>query len=243
MPNDDAIINPQKGKNTPDLGPVVIMAATETDMGSLCSQLQFNRENCRKLFVSRLYMKSDNSKDIALTGPAVGAPYAVMVLETLIAWGARRVLFVGWCGAIADDLVVGNILLPTSAIIDEGTSRHYNSGELISRPSESLVTTMRKTMQKNATVFREGAIWTTDAVFRETREKVAAFRNRGALAVEMEMSALFTVARFRGVEMAGLLVVSDDLSELNWEPGFKDNRFKSGRKTMCQLVSKLCLTL
>lgn len=243
MPNDDAIINPQKGKSTPDLGPVVIMAATETDMGSLCSLLQFNRENCRKLFVSRLYKRFDNSKNIALAGPIVGAPYAVMVLETLIAWGARRILFVGWCGAIADHLGVGNILLPTSAIIDEGTSRHYNAGDPISRPSESLISEMRQLMQEHATEYREGAIWTTDAVFRETRDKVTAFRNRGALAVDMEMSALFTVARFRGVEMAGLLVVSDDLSGLKWQPGFKDNRFKSGRKTMCQLVSKICPTL
>jgi purine-nucleoside phosphorylase len=89
-------------------------------------------------------------------------------------------------------------------------------------------------------VFHAGAVWSTDGVYRETREKVETFQRAGVLAVEMEISALFSVARFRGVELGGILVVSDELSSFVWRPGFKDDRFIAGRHTACQMVKELC---
>lgn len=50
------------------------------------------------------------------------------------------------------------------------------------------------------------------------------------LAVEMECSALFTVARFRGVALAACLVVSDDLSGPAWRHGYNDRRFLETRQ-------------
>ena len=90
---------------------------------------------------------------------------------------------------------------------------------------------------------RLGTAWTTDAVFRETREEVTHHQRDGVLAVEMECSALFTVGGFRGIEVAALLVVSDDLSSLTWHPGFKDPRFIRGRELACNAIGKLCATL
>ena len=77
--------------------------------------------------------------------------------------------------------------------------------------------------------FHAGKVWTTDAPYRETEAKVREYGSQGILAVEMEMSALFTVARFRGVALAGLLVVSDELSNLTWRHGLRDNRFRRNR--------------
>lgn len=63
------------------------------------------------------------------------------------------------------------------------------------------------------------------------------------MAVEMECSALFTVGGFRGIDVAALLVVSDDLSSLTWRPGFKDPRFIRGREVACNVIGRLCSTL
>jgi len=78
--------------------------------------------------------------------------------------------------------------------------------------------------------FHSGKVWTTDAIYRETEAKVLAYGSQGMLAVEMEMSALFTVARFRGVALAGLLIVSDELFTLTWRHGLRDNRFQHSRQ-------------
>ena len=239
--NDDAIVNPVKFKNTPDLGSVAVMAATRTDLFSLCELFNFDKKSFYRLIISRLYFDKLQPAGFSVTGPFVGAPYAVMLLEMLIAWGARNIIFLGWCGAVSEKVKVGDIILPTSAVIDEGTSAHYGQLETgVSRASSSLVSMIRQVLNKNQIDFHAGAIWTTDAVYRETRQVVESRQRDGILAVEMELSALFTVARFRQVALAGILVVSDELSSLDWRPGFKDDRFVQGRQTACSVVEEFC---
>ena len=243
MRESDAIINPVKSRNAPDLGPVAIMAATRPDLLALCEQFHFDKNEFRRLLSSRLYFNRECPDSISVVGPFVGAPYAVMLLETLIAWGVRNIIFLGWCGAIAEEVKIGDIVLPTSAVIDEGTSIHYGqktSG--VADASPTPVSMMRQVLKQNHIDFHAGKIWTTDAVYRETRRQVAAHQQDGILAVEMELSALFSVAQFRQAALAGILVVSDELSSLNWRPGFKDERFAEGRRTAHRVVKKLCRT-
>jgi purine-nucleoside phosphorylase len=98
---------------------------------------------------------------------------------------------------------------------------------------------MRQVLDKNRIDFHSGNIWTTDAVYRETRSLVETHQQNGILAVEMELSALYSVAQFRRVALAGILVVSDELSSLIWRPGFKDERFVQGRRNACRVVVEL----
>jgi len=239
----DAIIVPQKGKRSPQLGPVAVIAGTETDLFQLCKLLDFDGGTYQKLFTSRLYRGHANpsAAGVSITGPIVGAPYAVMVLETLIAWGARKIIFIGWCGSISDKIKIGDIIVATSAIIDEGTSGHYTDNETrISFPSASMLTKLNDALRQNQANFHNGAIWSTDAIYRETCEKVKYFQRQDAIGVEMEISALFTVAKFRGVDLGAMAVVSDELSSFKWRPGFKMDEFKHGRKTACTVIKDLC---
>jgi uridine phosphorylase len=237
----DAIIFPKKGKRSPHLGPVAVIAGTETDLFRLCELLGFDSGTYQKLFTSRLYPANPSSAGISLTGPVVGAPYAVMVLETLIAWGAQKIFFLGWCGSISEKVKIGDIIVATSAIIDEGTSGHYKTNETrVSFPSASMLTTLNDALRQNQANFHNGAIWSTDAIYRETCEKVKYFQRQDAIGVEMEISALFTVAKFRGVDLGAMAVVSDELSSFKWRPGFKMDEFKHGRKTACTVIKDLC---
>ena len=229
-PLDPPIVKPFRSKHTPDIGLVAAMVATRPDIGMLRDMSSAGDEISRNLFTGKLYIASGASSRFSMTGPLVGAPYAAMILETLIAWGARQFIFWGWCGAVSPDTCIGDIILPTAAMIDEGTSRHYlETGEEISRPSSEMTAKIRGALSTKDVNWHEGVIWTTDGVFRETREKVLYYQSKGALAVEMEMSALFTVAAFHRVDIGGILVVSDDVSGLTWRPGFKSERFKAGR--------------
>jgi purine-nucleoside phosphorylase len=88
--------------------------------------------------------------------------------------------------------------------------------------------------------FHSGAIWTTDAIYRETRHKVETYQRLNALAVEMEISSLFTVARYRGVDLGALAVVSDELTSFKWRPGFKMKEFKRGRLAACEVIKNVC---
>ena len=243
MDDTDAIINPKRGKNSPELGPVAVMAATRPDLTLLCKLFEFNEKSYQPLFVSRLYYArpGTGAPDISLAGPFVGAPYAVMILETLIAWGARKILFVGWCGSVSETVKIGDIIIPTSALIDEGTSRHYqNKDTRVSYPSDSILSVLRAGLDQKQIPFHQGPIWTTDAVYRETRHKVSHFQSRGAIGVEMELSALCTVAEFRGIEIAALVIVGDELTAARWHPGFKSDAFKAAREIACGVIIESC---
>ena len=243
-PDNRPIVTPVKTDKTPDLGPVAVMAATQPDYKRLQAQFGFKNENIRPLFTTNLAVGTDITAGLSLCGPFIGAPYGAMILETLIAWGARRIIFLGWCGAVAEHVQIGHIILPGGALVDEGTSRHYRQPvfEPVA-PSKDLLKITRNVLTSANTAFHEGLIWTTDAPFREMPQTVTAFKARGVLAVEMELSALLSVGKFHGIEVAGLLVVSDELSSLTWKPGFKSEAFKKGRQTAAETVKQLIKVL
>lgn len=219
------------------------MAACKPDMSKLAGLLGYSTAHKRSLFISDLYHDPDRPDKAVLAGPMIGAPYAAMMLETLIVRGARRIVFLGWCGALDSDLDIGDVVIPTSAIVDEGTSPHYLPSIFQTAPSQGLFAALRKELSATGIQAHQGPIWTTDAAFRETAEQVSAFQRKGAIAVEMETSALFAVAAFRQVEIGAVLIVSDSLAGDRWQPGFKAPEFKSGRQAACQLVISLCRKL
>lgn len=82
-------------------------------------------------------------------------------------------------------------------------------------------------------------IWTTDASFRETEDKVREYSSRGILGVEMEASALMSVAKFRDVDLAVALAVSDELYKEKWNPGFGSRKLKQTEKLLVKSALKV----
>jgi uridine phosphorylase len=235
------IIQPRQGKHSPRLGPTAILAATEPDLASLASFLAVAPDAGCGVFTSRLYAGGDTG--VALVGPAIGAPYAAMLLETLAVWGVRTLVFVGWCGAIATGVPIGAAVVPGVGLVDEGTSRHYAPDAIVSHPAPALSARLATACAAAGVPVRVGGVWTTDAVFRENPEKVERYRALGAVAVDMEASALFTVGAFLGIDVAALLIVSDDLSSLSWRPGFSRPEFRQTRETVCRTLAELARRL
>ena len=239
----DAIVNPVVGKHTVMIGPVAVMAACKPDLQPLSSLLGYTADNKERLFISRIYYDSQRGGAVALAGPMIGAPYAAMVLETLIVRGARRIIFMGWCGALSSDLQIGDLVIPAGALVGEGTSPNYPPIASQTFPSDELMATVKNALADENIEARTAKVWTTDAAFRETREQVKSFQQKGAIAVDMETSALFAVAAFRRVDIGAVLVVSDSLAGERWQPGFKTPQFKAGRRAAHQLVNILCRRL
>ena len=160
---------------------------------------------------------------ICLTKGPVGAPAAVGLLEELAALGARELWLLGYSGSLDPELPLGSVWAPDRAFPDEGTSRHYGAGDGPALPSPRLLDALVST----APAVQQGAIWTTDAIYRETPTKIRRFQGQGARGVDMETSALFHVGRVLGVDVAALMVVSDELFHA-WRPGFRDPAVDAG---------------
>ena len=176
---------------------------------------------------------------VAVVRSSIGAPAAAIELEESIALGARTIVSFGSCGSLIPELPIGHAVVPTAAFSDEGTSRRYG-GSRWARPDSSLVHRLRSVFRKRSIAVREGGVWTTDAVYRESRSKARSLVRRGIVGVEMEASALFTIGRYRHVRVAGVLVVSDELAGEAWTPGFERPAFRSGiRKTLGIIVEAM----
>jgi uridine phosphorylase len=155
--------------------------------------------------------------DVAVFHPGVGAPLCAAFLEEAIAMGARRVVACGGSGSLSAALGAGDIVVPTAAVRDEGTSFHYlpPSREVSADPDG--VAAAVALLEERGVPHLAGKVWTTDGLYRETRERARARRGEGCLVVEMEAAAFFAVARFRGVRFAQLLYSGDDLSSDTWD--------------------------
>lgn len=166
---------------------------------------------------------------------SIGAPAAVLNFEEAIALGVRRVISFGSCGSLVRDLRIGSLVLPTRAYSEEGTSRHYGGGRW-AEPDAGLTDALRDACARRGVPIREGGTWTTDAPYREGRAKARLLARRGVVSVEMEASALFRVARVRGVRVASLFVVSDELDGPEWNAGFADPRHAAAMRTAADVA-------
>jgi len=166
------------------------------------------------------YLDSTGGR-VAIAGRfGVGAPAAAVMLEELIAFGVKRFVSIGTAGSLRLDLPPGSLVLCEGALRDEGTSYHYalEGGEAL--PDHDLTEALASALAARGLDARRGRTWTTDAIYRETPLEVELHRDAGILVVEMEASALFTIAAFRKVPLASCFSVSDTLAELSWRPEF-----------------------
>jgi len=231
----EAIINPTREPWDLPVTDRVILTFTLPDYRCLCRLMQ---PAAPPRYIYNCAVREGRWEDRAITlmAPALGAPYAVMVLEKLIALGARMVLALGWCGSLQPHLAIGDLVLPTTTVSTEGTSRHYPLDGQPPDPDPGLARILQNLLETTDARCQEGSVWSTDGFYRETVELVQHYQAQGVLGVDMEMAALFTLGRFRRVPVAGLLVVSDELATLHWNPAYRSERFRRARDQAARLV-------
>jgi uridine phosphorylase len=183
-------------------------------------------------------------KTIEIIGPIVGSPAAVLAVEPFLAAGCRNVLLLGASGGLKlanKALDLGNFVFPDNAISEEGTSKLYGAtSELIPAEKHSLQISFEKQFseyfKKNnlpSPIFHHGAMWTTDAPYRETVEKVMHYSLQGAISVDMEYSALLQLCSYYKASLTSAFVITDTLTD-EWIPGFSSPQVKSSSKILTQ---------
>lgn len=164
-----------------------------------------------------LYEMEYENQKVAVVTPGLGAPFAAGMLEFAIGLGCTKFLVIGSCGVLDRSIPADHLILPTTAIRDEGTSYHYCPPSREIELNPVIQSQIRAYLDQHNIPYNQGKIWSCDAFYRETPDKINLRRNEGAIAVEMEASALAAVAKFRGVSLGYLLGAGDDVSGLEWD--------------------------
>jgi uridine phosphorylase len=157
-------------------------------------------------------------------------------LEEAIACGAKIIFEVGVSGGLQEFLKPADIIIVTEAIRDEGTSHHYFPPEVKVESSPQLRNTLIKCLNERKVKHHVGPVWSTDGVYRETLGKFRKFRDGGVLAVNMETSAIFAIAKYRNVEAASAQIISDVLTEKGWLQAFYEKSVRESAEILLKAV-------
>lgn len=150
--------------------------------------------------------RAADGEPLTIQSTGIGGPSAAIVIAELAGLGARRLLRVGTCGALRAGLELGELVVATEAIAADGTSRALGAGERVGAGRELLGALTAGAGGEPG--LHSGPVVSTD-VFYDRRGLEREWGEAGALAVEMEVATLFTLAGALEVDAAALLVVSD----------------------------------
>jgi uridine phosphorylase len=150
-----------------------------------------------------------DGKPCGIVPRAIGGSYAVLVAEQLLASGARLIVGLTSAGRVSPKLQIPSLVVATTAIRDEGTSFHYlTPSRSVAAPPEP-VAPLASGLKRLGLPVYEGAVWTTDAPYRETRQQLDHYGEEGVLAVEMQAASLFALAQVRHAHIAVVAHISN----------------------------------
>ncbi len=243
-PAPEAIIEPRRIIQPRDIPPRCVLTFFQDVITTLREQGRLQEVGqCRsELCTHPIYRLELDGQLLIVAHPGVGAPYAAAILDELIAMGAHRFIACGGAGVLDREIAVGHIIVPVAAVRDEGTSYHYLPPGREVAASAAGIVAIEQVLRRHDLPYILAKTWTTDAIYRETPDKVHLRQSEGCVTVEMEAAAFFAVAQFRGVTFGQLLYGGDDVSGAVWDAREWQTR-GSARERLFWLAAEACLEL
>jgi uridine phosphorylase len=139
-----------------------------------------------------------------------GAPAVALAVEVLANMGVRTVIGVGFCGGLRPDVNCGDLVLPLASVRDDGTTARYVAEGYPAVADVEALDVLRHAARSQTHPCHCGVIWSTDGILLESTESVRLWAARNVIGVDMEVGALYTIARLRGLRASAILVASDN---------------------------------
>lgn len=220
-PTPSAVINPEMVKQKLDYFPSVTISCFSEKLFnktlSLFDARQIAQVRCAT-GSKTVYEVDYGGETFALFQSYVGEPACVGQYEDLMALGSRCLILFGNCGVLTKEIEDCGIIIPTKAIRDEGCSYHYAPASDMIDVNTQYADLFRDVLREKHYPWVEGITWTTDAPYRETREKVNRRREQGAICVEMECAGMQALCNFRKTDFFQFFYAGDNLDHSTWDP-------------------------
>lgn len=238
----EAIIEPRRVLKPIDIPECCVLCFFQDVITTICDKDSRIHHLASEIGANPVYRLSYEGRELAVMHPGVGAPLAAAFLEEAIALGCRKFIACGGAGVLDREIAMGHLIIPTAAVRDEGTSYHYLPPSREVEPSPEAVAAIETVLKRRHVEYLLAKTWTTDAFYRETRNRIALRKAEGCLTVDMEASALFAVARFRNVQLGQILYGGDNLDSEVWDDrDWQDNW--TIREKLIGLAAEACLML
>jgi purine-nucleoside phosphorylase len=203
------------------LSPKAIIVAHPLDI-----RLFFDKVHIKAKYnlpLSKLYV----SEGFSLAGPCLGGPQIMLIIEHLIAWGIKEIIFFGWCSGLQLKIKIGHIILPNAGIKEDN---------ILFKPDKFLFSKTIQALNGTSLTYYLGTVYSTDNPYAETTNNLEKLREKNILAMDMETADFLKISNLKGISANALLIVSDELNRENWETGFTKPIFKASRKLVANIL-------
>lgn len=164
-----------------------------------------------------VYILRYKNIEITLFIAGISGPWITADIEELNVNGVDTFIIFGNCGVLDKNIEDCSIIIPNKAFRDEGVSYHYLPDSESIELSPKYKDLFKDVLKENNFDYIEGATWTTDGFYRETREKVNMFRKKGAVCVEMEGASIGAVCKYKNLDYFTFYYAGDNLDAVEWE--------------------------
>ena len=176
---------------------------------------------------------------LTIQSTGMGGPSAAIVISELAELGARTFVRVGTCGSLTAGLGLGELVIVTDAICEDGASCALSSAERVAPAPDllaRLVVAAETVAAEPAVAVRQGVVVSTDLLY----DRPAGARDRwvqlGAAAVELETATVLALARRRGLSAAAVLLVADVIGTDGSHHRLAPERLPAGEQHLGQLA-------
>jgi purine-nucleoside phosphorylase len=168
---------------------------------------------------------------VSVQGSGMGMPSASIYTHELInEYGAKSLIRIGSCGALAEDLQLGDVIAAIGSATDSNMNRVRFDGLIDYAPVADfgLLRTAAEVAERRGVALRVGPILAADAFYTDRPDLYDTLADYGVLAVEMESAAIYTIAARYGAKALTILTVSDHIKRgdkmdaAQREQGFSD---------------------
>ena len=199
-----------------DIGKYVILTGDPKRVEKIAAYL----ENANLVADNReyvVYTGEISGQKVSVCSTGIGGPSAAIAVEELKACGAEYMIRVGTCGGISEKVIGGDIIIPTAAIRQEGTTLQYVPSEYPAVADFTVVSSIKKAADELGATSHLGVVQSKDSfygqhspetmpVYSELDNKWQAWKKAGVLASEMDCSTVYVVGGIRDVKTGSVLL-------------------------------------
>ena len=190
------------------------------------------------------YTGSVNGIEVSASSTGIGCPSAAIVVEELTRIGAETFIRVGTTGSLQPTIGVGDIVIASAAVRSDGTSRSYVPIEYPAIADFNVTTALVQAARNSKRKVHLGPVLTSDAFYGDV-DNLRRWSTFRVLSVEMECSAIFTLAKLKSLRAGAILAVDSNplmgVGKGEFEPGTKTGEFDE--RVQDAIEDEICIAI
>ncbi len=219
-----------------DIGKYAIVPGPKERLDGLLKKIENPVKNFTFMEYSMFTGTYLGTKVTAVNGGRFSADTAITT-EILCNAEVNCMIRIGSCGALRDDIKIGDLIVADSALRGDGVTPYYVKEDFNTQADAGLTKSLVEVAKATGQNVHVGKVWSTDAILRETREHVGNATNKGAIAVDMVSSVFLTIAQLYKVRAVSILAVSDNI--MTGEMGFMNPMYYMAEGSMISIALNL----